>query len=541
MANSEHLEILRKGVEVWNEWREDHTKVKPDLSGANLSGADLSGANLSQAYFREANLREADLSRVNLNRVNLREADLREADLSGADLREADLSGADLRETDLSGANLRETNLSYANLSEANLSYADFSQANLSGFNLSGVNLSYADFSQANLSGVNLSGVNLSYADFSQAKLSGVNLSEANLSYADLSEANLSYADLSEANLSEVNFSGVNLSGFDLSGANLSGVNLRRSQSLETNFEGATLTGACIEDWNINTKTNLDNVKCDYIFLRTEDENFSERRPHQEDKVFEPGDFERLVRKAQETVDLIFHHGIDWQGFLNAYEELKVEAGGDIFPIQAIENKGDGSFVVRIQVPQELDKAAIQKSFEEKYQKILDQKEQDYLRAIEYQEKEVSIYKKQLEQNRSENSQLLLRMFQTMAEQQQSPKYQFNHPQIENWAEQNQGVQSCGGIHNYAPEQKQSLAEAAAEIQQLLEQLDQSYPSDTTQGRMQIATEAMSQIENNPQLTARILSALKAGGVSAFEQFLNHPAASFIIGALEDFQKTKGN
>lgn len=96
-----------------------------------------------------------------------------------------------------------------------------------------------------------------------------------------------------------------------------------------------------------------------------------------------------------------------------------------------------------------------------------------------------------------------------------------------------------GGVFNEA-EQK-NLAEAAAEIQQLLEQLDKSYRSDTTQGKMQIATEAMSQIENNPQLTARILSAFKAGGVSAFEQFLNHPAASFIIGALEDWQNTKGN
>ena len=93
----------------------------------------------------------------------------------------------------------------------------------------------------------------------------------------------------------------------------------------------------------------------------------------------------------------------------------------------------------------------------------------------------------------------------------------------------------------YAAAQEQNLAEAAAEIQKLLEQLEQSYSTGTTAGKMAIATEAISQIESNPTLTARILSALQAGGVSAFEQFLNHPAASFVIGALEDWEKTMKN
>ncbi|MEH2160327.1 MAG: hypothetical protein V7K38_04610 [Nostoc sp.] len=55
-----------------------------------------------------------------------------------------------------------------------------------------------------------------------------------------------------------------------------------------------------------------------------------------------------------------------------------------------------------------------------------------------------------------------------------------------------------------------------------------------------IATEALARIEDDKSLSERVLSALKAGGVSAFEQLLNHPSASFVIGALEDWQKTKG-
>jgi hypothetical protein len=95
------------------------------------------------------------------------------------------------------------------------------------------------------------------------------------------------------------------------------------------------------------------------------------------------------------------------------------------------------------------------------------------------------------------------------------------------------------GVINEA--QQRNIAETAAEIQQLLEQLEKSYPTDTTSGKMKVATEAISKIDSNPTLAARILSALEAGGISAFEQFLNHPAASFVIGALADWQKTKGS
>ena len=43
--------------------------------------------------------------------------------------------------------------------------------------------------------------------------------------------------------------------------------------------------------------------------------------------------------------------------------------------------------------------------------------------------------------------------------------------------------------------------------------------------------------ENSPGLKTRIISALEVGGIKAFEQLLSHPAASFVIGALEDWNK----
>jgi hypothetical protein len=49
MANEEQLELLKQGVQVWNQWKRDHPEIGPDLRGADLGGADLGGVNLWRA------------------------------------------------------------------------------------------------------------------------------------------------------------------------------------------------------------------------------------------------------------------------------------------------------------------------------------------------------------------------------------------------------------------------------------------------------------------------------------------------------------
>jgi uncharacterized protein YjbI with pentapeptide repeats len=123
MAEPEHVEILRRGVAAWNEWRDDESDVRPDLSGAHIRILELSGVDLSGADMHGAVLAGVDLS----------DADLRGADLSGADLMEADLAGADLGGTDLTGANLLGADLSRADLAGAILDGAILYRADLEG------------------------------------------------------------------------------------------------------------------------------------------------------------------------------------------------------------------------------------------------------------------------------------------------------------------------------------------------------------------------------------------------------------------------
>jgi uncharacterized protein YjbI with pentapeptide repeats len=157
MANNEHVELLKEGVEAWNEeWRGNHQDTA-DLSDADLSGAELTGANLLKANLSGANLRGAYLIDTKLSVANLRTADLRGADLSGAsllraELRGADVSGANLRGADLSGAALKRANLGGADLTQSDLSEADLTEAILSGANFDRARLLNTYFVNVDLS-----------------------------------------------------------------------------------------------------------------------------------------------------------------------------------------------------------------------------------------------------------------------------------------------------------------------------------------------------------------------------------------------------
>ena len=401
MANKKHLAKLKRGIEVWNEWRNINVDIKPDLS----------------------------------------EADLRIADLRMADLRMADLRMADL---------------SYAKLSEANLSYAELRQANLS---------------------------------------------EANLSYAKLSEANLSYAELRQANLSES----------DLSEANLSEACFLANQALATNFQGANLTGACIEDWNINSQTNLNNVICDYIYLKR---NQQERRPHDPNQNFAPGEFTQLFQQALETVDLIFSDGIDWNAFLTSFKELQDKYGEENVGVQALEKKSDPTFVVRIEVPPDADKAIIEKSFWQKYKLILEAKDE-----------QIAFYQNEIECKRQENTELL-GIVKTMAEKESSKVNMSFHAPVNGVAGNVEGNQNI-----YAPEQKQTLAEAAAEIQQLLTQL-QSQGCSQEEAQQQAANDLATKAKDNPTTLGKLVKWGQSLGDTAAQTTVSEAAKEVVKLAL---------
>jgi tetratricopeptide (TPR) repeat protein len=93
------------------------------------------------------------------------------------------------------------------------------------------------------------------------------------------------------------------------------------------------------------------------------------------------------------------------------------------------------------------------------------------------------------------------------------------------------------GVINEA--ERQNLTQVAQDIQKLLNQLSQSYPTGTDSEKEALAIQAIQDIKNNPTLLQKTMSALKAGGTAALGQALNHPAVSFVIAALDDLNKQK--
>jgi len=107
MANSEHLDMLRKGAKEWNDYSEKQGfdfPNYPDLRNADLQRLDLTGANLTKALLTGCNLRGSDLSHAILRGAKLDKAELSSTKFIAADLREAHLSDVRLTLAEMQSA-----------------------------------------------------------------------------------------------------------------------------------------------------------------------------------------------------------------------------------------------------------------------------------------------------------------------------------------------------------------------------------------------------------------------------------------------------
>jgi Pentapeptide repeats (8 copies) len=111
VADSTHIEILRRGPRAWNAWRRDDPSHIPNLDDAALG------------------LSERQLGPINGGPINLRSACMQRAFFRSANLSAGDLESADLSEANLAYARLDRANLKVANLQGAVLDYADFNGA----------------------------------------------------------------------------------------------------------------------------------------------------------------------------------------------------------------------------------------------------------------------------------------------------------------------------------------------------------------------------------------------------------------------------
>ncbi|GAB4375863.1 MAG: hypothetical protein Kow00121_22120 [Elainellaceae cyanobacterium] len=267
---------------------------------------------------------------------------------------------------------------------------------------LGGTSFCGADLTGANFSHANLKSTNFNHTQQNQTILTHVCWQEAkkldrarvgdsilaNAAVRDLLvtrngykkfyvDANLGGANLNGVNLNEANLKGADLSGATFHHANLKAANLREVLAIGADFTGAYLTGACLEAWNIDYTTRLEQVDCQYVFLLEHPNELGnrERRPHDPDQVFQPGDFEKLYRKMINVVQVLLRNGMNRAAFAEAFQQLMDEHPDISYDsIQAIERKGDDALVT-LEVSATADKAKISRSLQTFYEEKVRQLE----------------------------------------------------------------------------------------------------------------------------------------------------------------------
>lgn len=135
-------------------------------------------------------------------------------------------------------------------------------------------------------------------------------------------------------------YTGSNFVGANLRGANLTGAILKEVKALDADFSGATLTGACIENWSINSETRFTAVQCDYIY-RELDEKGKPTARYPVDRNFEPGEFESLFQQVGNVVELIFKEGLDWRALSFSFRKLQLDDEGLGLELRGVEKRGD--------------------------------------------------------------------------------------------------------------------------------------------------------------------------------------------------------
>ncbi|MCP4711449.1 MAG: hypothetical protein GY869_22745, partial [Planctomycetes bacterium] len=127
---------------------------------------------------------------------------------------------------------------------------------------------------------------------------------------------------------------------------------------------------ACIEGWNIY-QAQFKEIICSHVFMDYDfkKQEFTDRRPQSGD--FKPGEFEILLKETTDTVDLIFQAGLDWKALLLTIRQVRDENTDSEIKIHGIEHKGDGAFVVKVEVPQSADKEKLHQELTTTYENRL--------------------------------------------------------------------------------------------------------------------------------------------------------------------------
>lgn len=429
---------------------------------------------------------------------------------------------------------MRGTNFRKADLTEANFSYAK---------------LKSTDMREATLTRVLWYGANMidcvrpgdSYLQNTQVRkwLIGKGTGN-NFDRQNLQGVNFQYSDLTN-----VSFIDTDLSQADLQGATLFEAKLVQTNLDKTNLRNADLTGAYIEDWGITRNTIFEGIKGDYVYqkLPTKYDRDPNRMPPSQQGHFGENDLYIFITSVLDTLDLYHRQNINAGVAITVLKGLTEDYPAK-FELVGIEKRGDNQYVMKLQVFGQASHFQLQREYYARYEQTLPLYDPKML--MPDSENMVAEIIKTVKENPGTHIENLhnQNIVITEGKVDMSRNIKINKG---NYYEQsgNLGIghmsggeikegAKVAGVINEA--QKQNLADAAQEIQQLLEQLSENYPTTTSREQMTVVGEVVDRIEGNPPLKAKVINALKAGGTEAFKEAIDHPLVNILVATIEGWQ-----
>ncbi|MEW6496075.1 MAG: pentapeptide repeat-containing protein [Cyanobacteriota bacterium] len=438
----------------------------------------------------------------------------------------------------IGGTNFRNADLTDADFTCATLKSTDFRKANLTSTRWHQAEMldhvrpgtTYLQFPQVRQLLVTAQGQaqNFDRQPLRCINLQGANLTDASFIGADLNEANLQDADLSRAKLVQ-------------------------TQLDETDLTGATLTGAYIEDWGITSHTKLDGVRCEYVFMRlpTKEDPNPRRKPDNWSETFKDGDFADFIKPIVDTLDLYHNQDVDPRAIAISFQQLAENHPEAELEIVAMEKRGGDKFSLRAATAPDANHSELNAEYFSTYNEIKALAEQELQALLKEKDNRISSLENMIAtalQRPSFYAETYHNQGDTMPE---APNNEYNfHGSVGSVA--NQGKIGSSGNentigntaadvkgdqksiqhnYNYAPEQRQTLAEAAAEIQQLLKQLEQTNPTATEVEQKAFLTAVIPATKRE-----RFVNALQAGGKELFKELMDNMYVNTAIAAIEGWQ-----
>ena len=424
------------------------------------------------------------------------------ADLTNADLTEAILKNTNFRKSILTRTRLfKVQELHLAAVGTTYLNHAPVKQLVIT-----------LDSQDKNFNRLDLRGINLQ----------GGKLMDTSFVGTDLSEANLQDADLSRAKLVQTQLDG-------------------------TDLTGATLTGATIEDWGITSHTKLCGVRCEYVFMRlvekgNPDQN-PRRKPDNWNETFADGDFADFIQPIFDTLDLYHNQGVDPRAIAIAFKQLAENNPDAELEIVAMEKRGLDKFLLRAKTAARADKSELSTEYFDNYNQLKALPEREIKLLLAEKDSRIRSLETMVV-TALERPGFYAETYNNKGDtMSQNPKKQstfnlqgsqFGGGLVD--ADTVNAEQIGGNITNYTTEQKQNLTQVAAEIRQLLTQLEQTNPTTTSVQKMAVVAQAVDEIEKNLTLKARVVGALESGGTEALKEALDHPLVNIFVAAVEGWQ-----